>query len=257
MGCDPGEVFVHRNVGNQVLHSDMNVMSAIEFSVGTLGVSHIIVCGHYNCGAVKGALLFPSKAQGVTNLWIQGIRECRNDHADLLRDMPFDEQYDRLVELNVVKQVFNTCTSYPVQQAWEAGKKLEVHGCMYELATGHLKQVVKPITGFSDLEASSQAVDSASLVDAMSTLASPDAGTVKIKAQKRTKQLAFLRLLASALNDDETEEEKVLKEVAEIPNNALPADDVVLAYMQNRLKEDIAWSQPAPAANGAKVAAKK
>ena len=151
MGCDPGEVFVHRNVGNQVIHSDMNVMSAIEFSIGTLGVSHVIVCGHYGCGAVKGALLFPAKAQGVTNLWIQGIRECRNQHADILQDLDADAQYERLVELNVIRSVFHACTSYPVQQAWEAGKKLEVHGVIYELATGQLRQLVKPITGFADL----------------------------------------------------------------------------------------------------------
>ena len=84
LGCDPGEVFVHRNFGNQVIHSDMNVMSVLEFSIGTLDVSQVIVCGNYGCPAVQAALLLPAKLQGVTNLWIQGIRECRNQHADIL-----------------------------------------------------------------------------------------------------------------------------------------------------------------------------
>ena len=146
------------------------------------------------------------------------------------------------MELNVIRSVFHACTSYPVQKAWEAGKTLEVHGLIYDTATGELRQLVKPITGFADLVGTQQSVDSNSLLDAMGSMAAPDQGTVKIKAQKRAKQMVFLRLLASALNDDDEAEEKVLQEVASMPNSALAADEVVHTYMKNCLSEDLSWS---------------
>lgn len=146
IGLDPGEVFVQRNVGNQASHRDMNCQSCIEFSVNALGVKSIIVCGHYKCGAVKAALTLPSKTPGLVNCWISDIREARNQNLALLKGLPEEEQVRKLVELNVLRQVFHVCTSPTVQNAWAEGKELSVHGMCYDVADGMLKNLVGPIT---------------------------------------------------------------------------------------------------------------
>eukprot|EP00887_Chlorella_sp_A99_P005685 scaffold1.g5685.t1 len=124
IGLGPGEVFVQRNVGNLATHKDMNVMSCMEYAVGVLKVKHICVVGHYNCGAVKAALTLPCKTPGLVNLWINDIRDTRNKNTRLLRALKGDAQVNKLVELNVIRQVFNVCTSPIVQQAWDAGQDL-------------------------------------------------------------------------------------------------------------------------------------
>ena len=95
LGLDPGEVFVQRNVGNLAMHGDMNCMTALEFAVNALKVKHVIVCGHYNCGAMKGALSFPDKTPGIVNMWISEIKDTRNRHAELLGGLQGQEQVDR------------------------------------------------------------------------------------------------------------------------------------------------------------------
>lgn len=154
MGMGPGEVFVQRNVGNLATHKDMNVMSCLEYGITALKVKHIIVCGHYGCGAVKAALTLPCKTPGLVNLWIQDIREVRNKHADTLEEVgpATKARWDKLVELNVGHQVFNVCTSPVVQQAWDAGQPLAVHGLVYSLEDGLLKEITPPITSLDDLE---------------------------------------------------------------------------------------------------------
>lgn len=154
LGMGPGEVFVQRNVGNLATHKDMNVMSCLEYAVTALKVKHVIVCGHYNCGAVKAALTLPCKTPGLVNLWIQDIREVRNKNADTLEEVgpSTKARWDKLVELNVVHQVFNVCTSPVVQQAWDAGAPLAVHGLVYSLEDGLLKELTPPITCLDDLE---------------------------------------------------------------------------------------------------------
>lgn len=153
LGMGPGEVFVQRNVGNLVTHKDMNVMSCLEYAVTALKVKHIIVCGHYNCGAVRAALTLPCKTPGLVNLWIQDIRDVRNRHEEVLLKLPSTQQrWEKLVELNVVQQVFNICTSPVVQQAWDSGQPLAVHGLVYSLEDGLLKELTPPITCLDDVE---------------------------------------------------------------------------------------------------------
>ncbi|KAI7838875.1 hypothetical protein COHA_007341 [Chlorella ohadii] len=162
LGLGPGEVFVQRNVGNLATHKDMNVMSCMEYAVTVLKVKHIIVCGHYGCGAVKGALTLPCKTPGermgcwsrisIVNLWIQDIRDTRDKNIEILRKLRGPEQIDKLVELNVMRQVFNVCTSPIVQQAWDNGQTLAVHGLVYALSDGILQQLTPPITSLGDFE---------------------------------------------------------------------------------------------------------
>eukprot|EP00798_Chlamydomonas_sp_ICE-L_P008113 gene8113-1360_t len=146
LGLNPGEVFVQRNVGNQASHRDMNCMSCIEFSVTALGVSTIIVCGHYNCGAVKAALTLPSKTPGLTNCWIADIRESRNQNMKELSTLSEEKQVEKLCEYNVLRQVYHVCTSPTVQQCWDEGKEMTVYGVVYSLEDGLLKQLAGPIT---------------------------------------------------------------------------------------------------------------
>ncbi|KAG1674448.1 hypothetical protein FOA52_003053 [Chlamydomonas sp. UWO 241] len=146
-GLAPGEVFVQRNVGNQAMHTDMNTMSCIEYAVTALRVKTIITCGHYGCGAVKGALSMPSKTQGLVNCWISDIRECRNQHHNELKALgTTEEQIDRLCELNVMRQTFHVCTSPVVQNAWDSGQELSVYGVIYSLKDGLMKKLVGPLT---------------------------------------------------------------------------------------------------------------
>jgi len=147
VGLAPGEVFVQRNVGNQAMHTDMNVMACLEYAVTALKVKVIICCGHYGCGAVKGALSLPSKTQGLVNCWISDIRECRNQHHAELKALPTqEERTDRLCELNVIRQTFHVCTSPVVQKAWDEGQDLVVFGAIYSLKDGIMKKLVGPLT---------------------------------------------------------------------------------------------------------------
>ncbi|GAB4813910.1 hypothetical protein N2152v2_000956 [Parachlorella kessleri] len=152
LGLGPGEVFVQRNVGNLATHKDLNCMSCLEYAVNVLKVKHIIVCGHYNCGAVRAALTMPSKTPGLVNLWITDIRDTRDKHVDVLRRLKGDAQVDKLVELNVMRQVFNVCTSPTVQNAWDEGRHLAVHGVVYAVGDGLLRELTSPIMGLEDFE---------------------------------------------------------------------------------------------------------
>jgi carbonic anhydrase len=153
LGMGPGTVFVQRNVGNLATHKDMNAMSCLEYAVSVLKVKHVIVCGHYGCGAVKAALELPCKSAGLVNLWIQDIRDVRDNNVDALRALPSAEaRVNRLVELNVMRQVFNVCTSPVVQQAWDAGQPLAVHGLVYAVKDGILRELTKPITCLEDTD---------------------------------------------------------------------------------------------------------
>lgn len=152
LGLGPGEVFVQRNVGNLATHKDLNCMSCLEYAVNVLKVKHIIVCGHYNCGAVRAALTMPSKTPGLVNLWITDIRDTRDKNVDVLRRLKGDAQVDKLVELNVMRQVFNVCTSPTVQNAWDEGRHLAVHGVVYAVGDGLLRELTSPIMGLEDFE---------------------------------------------------------------------------------------------------------
>lgn len=148
LGLAPGEVFVQRNVGNLATHKDMNAMACLEFAVDVLKVKHIIICGHLNCGAVKGALTLPANTKGLVNLWISDIRDTRNRYQESLTALStLQERWDRLCELNVVRQLYNVCTSPTVQAAWDRGQPITVHAFVYSLADGLLKQVADPVSG--------------------------------------------------------------------------------------------------------------
>lgn len=139
IGMSPGDVFTHRNVGNIVCHSDMNCMSVLEYGIGSLKVKHVIVCGHYGCGAVKASLTLPAKTAGAVNGWIASIRDVRNKYASVLNKFPDDKRPDLLSELNALEQMIHVCTSPAVQAAWDSSQELYVHCVIYDPATGKLK----------------------------------------------------------------------------------------------------------------------
>lgn len=140
LGLDPGEVFVHRNVANIVPHADINSLAVIQYGVECLQVEHIIVCGHYGCGGVQAVL---EKAQhGLVDLWLQSVRDVyaqEQKSLDAVGDP--QEKWNRLVELNAIYQVMNVCHTTIVQDAWAKGKKLAVHGWVYDISTGLLKDL--------------------------------------------------------------------------------------------------------------------
>jgi len=140
LGLEPGEVFVHRNVANIVPHADINSLSVIQYGVEYLKVEHIIVCGHYGCGGVQAVL---DKAQyGLVDNWLRFVRDVyfqEKEVLDALQDP--QEKWNRLVELNAIYQVMNVCHTTIVQNAWAQGQKLAVHGWIYDISTGLLKDL--------------------------------------------------------------------------------------------------------------------
>eukprot|EP00882_Tetradesmus_deserticola_P031378 GHRQ01035480.1.p1 GENE.GHRQ01035480.1~~GHRQ01035480.1.p1 ORF type:complete len:256 (+),score=98.97 GHRQ01035480.1:127-894(+) len=147
LGLAPGEIFVQRNVGNQAMHTDLNLMACLEYAVKSLKVKTVILCGHYNCGAVKAALQLPHTTPSLVNCWISDIRECRNRAEDELRGLGPEQQLARLCELNVLRQVFHVATSPVVAGAWAEGQEVHVYGLIYDLADGHLRKLAGPISG--------------------------------------------------------------------------------------------------------------
>ncbi len=140
MGLEPGEVFVHRNVANLVNATDLNVMSVINYAVVYLKVKHIIVCGHYNCGGVRAAML--PKDMGILNPWLRNIRDVYRLHKDELNAIQDeDKRYERLVELNVEEQCINVTKLASVQQSYLKNKYPVVHGWVFDLHTGILKDL--------------------------------------------------------------------------------------------------------------------
>ncbi len=144
-GSEPGELFVHRNIGNVVIQTDINCMSVIEYAVCVLKIEHIIVCGHYNCGAVLAA--FDDKAGGSLGNWLNTIRDIKQKHdvfLNKIKDM--SQRSDKLSELNVIEQVHNVCNTPPVKKTWEHGRKLAVHGLIYNVHNGLLKDLKVGVT---------------------------------------------------------------------------------------------------------------
>jgi carbonic anhydrase len=140
IGLDPGEVFVHRNIANVVVHTDMNCLSVLQYAVDVLTVKHVIVCGHYGCGGVLAAML--QQPFGLIDNWLRNIKDVYTRHAGEL-DAITDEivRADRLCELNVLHQVSNVCHTTIVQGAWHRGQSLSVHGWIYGLQDGRLKDL--------------------------------------------------------------------------------------------------------------------
>lgn len=156
VGLEPGEVFVHRNVGNQVHHTDLNCLSGVQYAVDVLGVEHIIVTGHYDCGAVDAAL--GSQHFGVVDNWIRGIRDNYIEHQDDLISLSPSEITERMSELNVMRQVANLSHTRIVQHAWEQDRPLSIHGWIYRLSNGLLKDLNVTRTQSSDINPVHRAV---------------------------------------------------------------------------------------------------
>ncbi len=136
-GHQPGEVFVHRNVANVVVHTDLNCLSAIQFAVDVLKIRHIIVCGHYGCGGVKAALEGPQL--GLIDNWLRHVEDVRDTHAALLAEVPAGEaRVDRLCELNVIEQVLHVAQTTVMRDVWGRGQDVTVHGWIYALSDGRL-----------------------------------------------------------------------------------------------------------------------
>ena len=135
----PGEVFVHRNIANVVVHTDLNCLSVIQFAVDVLKVKHIIVTGHYGCGGVKAAL--EDAEHGLIDNWLRHIKDVGRFHKDELKQLSHAEKLDRLCELNVMEQVKNVCHTTIVKEAWRRGSDLSVHGWIYDIKNGILKDL--------------------------------------------------------------------------------------------------------------------
>ncbi len=134
VGLLPGEVFVHRNVANVVVHSDLNCLSVIQFAVEALKVKHVMVVGHYGCGGVGAALR--KERVGLVDIWLRHVRDVHAKHLPDVDRLPSEERHDRLCELNVLEQVVNVCQTFVVQDAWQRGQPLTVHGWIYGLKDG-------------------------------------------------------------------------------------------------------------------------
>ena len=140
VGLLPGELFVHRNVGNLVIHTDMNCLSVIQYAVDILKVKHVIVCGHYGCGGIKAAM--EDQPHGLVDNWLRHIRDIHRRHQAKLDAIPgVSERMQILSELNVVEQVINVGNTTIIQDAWGRGHKIAIHGWIYDIADGLLKDL--------------------------------------------------------------------------------------------------------------------
>ena len=138
-GLTPGEMFVHRNVANLVVHTDLNCLSVMQYAVDALRVRHVIVCGHYGCGGVEAA--YRGRSLGLIDNWLRQVQDVAGRHEGLLASLPEEARLARLCELNVIEQVANVCQTTVVRAAWERGQELSVHGWVYGLADGLLRDL--------------------------------------------------------------------------------------------------------------------
>ena len=146
----PGEVFVHRNIANMCVHSDMNMLSVLDYAVNVLKVKHVIVAGHYNCGGIAAAL--SSQQFGLIDNWLRHIKDVYRMHSDELDNIENEaDKINRLVELNVVEQVYNLCKTTIVQNAWKKRADLEVHGWIIQLDSGYVKDLHVSVSNADNL----------------------------------------------------------------------------------------------------------
>ncbi|MBE9548616.1 MAG: carbonate dehydratase [Proteobacteria bacterium] len=139
----PGDVFVHRNIANVVVHTDLNCLSVIQFAVDVLKVKHIIVCGHYGCGGIAAAL--DEEERGLIDNWLRHIKDVGRFHAGKLEGLEHQQKLDLLCELNVIEQVNNVSSSTIVQNAWNRGADLSIHGWIYNIENGILHDLVDAV----------------------------------------------------------------------------------------------------------------
>ncbi|SFB92100.1 carbonic anhydrase [Polaromonas sp. OV174] len=149
-GLEPGEVFVHRNVANIVVHSDLNALSAIQFAVEMLKVEHIMVVGHYGCSGVQAGL--EGKRIGLADNWIRHIQDVRDRHRGLLEGLPEAHRADALCDLNVIEQVVNVCVSTVMVDAWAKGQKVHIHGWAFGVHDGLLQDLQMTVSSTDSIE---------------------------------------------------------------------------------------------------------
>ncbi len=149
-GLEPGEVFVHRNVANVVVHSDLNALSTIQFAVERLKVQHVMVVGHYGCSGVQAAL--EGARIGLADNWLRHIKDVRDRHRNLLDAIPERARHDALVELNVIEQVINVAQSTVLQDAWSRGQTVSLHGWVYGVHDGLLKDLMLTVSANESLD---------------------------------------------------------------------------------------------------------
>jgi len=136
-GLMPGEVFVHRNIANMVVHTDLNLLSVLHYAVDVLKVKHIVVCGHYGCGGIEAAV--DGKNHGLIDNWLRHIQDVEHLHLETLKPLQTEARLDKLCELNVITQADNLSRSSVMREAWERGQDIEVHAWIYSLKDGHLR----------------------------------------------------------------------------------------------------------------------
>ncbi len=149
-GLKPGEVFVHRNVANVVVHTDLNCLAVMQFATDVIKVKHIIVVGHYGCGGVLAALR--GHRFGLVDNWLRHIQDVRQKHAALIEKSPEDRRHARLCELNVIEQVLNVGQTTVVRDVWERGQPLSIHGWIYGLEDGLLRDLKMTATSVDELD---------------------------------------------------------------------------------------------------------
>lgn len=151
IGLLPGEVFVHRNIANAVIHTDLNCLSVLQYGIEVLKVKHVIVCGHYGCGGVRAAM--QTQEFGLIDNWLRHLKDIYQKHEAVLDTLPDEQRFDRFCELNVIEQVYNVCHTTIVQGAWRRGQSLSIHGWIYGLQDGLLKDLGVTITQPDEISA--------------------------------------------------------------------------------------------------------
>ena len=150
LGLAPGELFVHRNIANVVVHSDLNCLSVLQFAIDVLKVKHVIIVGHYGCSGVHAAMT--GRRVGLADNWLRHVQDVHQKHERYLGDVLTSKQrQDRLCELNVTEQVVNVCQTTIVQDAWDRGQPLSVHGWVYGLKDGLLRDLGMSVSGAGEL----------------------------------------------------------------------------------------------------------
>ncbi len=151
IGAKPGEVFVHRNIANMVVHSDMNMLSVLDYAVSVLKVKHVLVCGHYGCGGIQAAM--KNDSIGIIDNWIRHIKDVYRHHKNELDAINDEsERFNKFVEVNVKEQVFDLAKTSIVQSAWKNGQELSLHGWVYGLNSGYVTDLGVNISSNQDLD---------------------------------------------------------------------------------------------------------
>lgn len=150
IGTQPGEVFVHRNIANMVIHTDISMLSVLDYAVNILKVNHVIVCGHYNCGGIEAAL--SNKHFGLLDNWVRHIKDVYRLHNDELNNLSKKERKNRYVELNVIEQVHDLAKTSVIQKGWENDQNIHLHGWVYDISDGIVRDLMVTLRDNTDLQ---------------------------------------------------------------------------------------------------------